>query len=383
MVYNPSLGNLTDFRSKIFSTRNPLSEVIFGRVVEVITSKDDPSPELFSKYGELDSINGIVYKNLFDSSQEDELEALPFAYCDNSNFLKVPVKGEIVAILSKPTGTSGGGDYPFVQYYTSIVNLWKNPHHNGLPDTKSEVTELNLGSNVVEQPQITGLQPFTGDLIIEGRLGQSIRLGGYKHPSNILTDDLNNGKPFAIFKVGQDPTYNSLDKYIEDINKDLSSLYLTSDHIVPLTTSTNKQDTFLKDDTPTKFTDYKGNQAILDSGRLILHSRKDSLFLNSIKSISFSSDSINLDSVSYAAIDSKEIFLGAEATQPAILGDSNEDLLRTLFKLLSKIANGFTAIKDPASAVTILAGLSEVMKGDITTLESKLPNLLSKKIKVE
>ena len=383
MVYNPSIGSLIDVLGKGLISLPKIQGVKYGRVVAVIESETEPSKKLYDKYGQVDSINVVIYKNIFDSTQEDELESLPYAYPSDSNVSTVPLVGEIVAIYSRPRKTTGGGDYPFTDYYTDILNLWGNPHYNGLPDTKSSITEVDLGTNVVEQENITGLHPFPGDTLIEGRLGQSIRLSGYNHSLNNFTDDSNNGKPFILLKAGQNPEYRDLQKYTEDVNKDISSIYLTTDHNIPVNPAVNQQKSFLKEDTPEALNLFKGDQILLDSGRIVLHSRTDSLFLNSKNSIALGSKTLNIDSTDYAALEAPEIYLGAKAEQPAVLGNSNEEFLRKLLGLLDSIGKGFNACSTPASTSGVLPGLGNYVSLEVTALINKLTELKSSKVKVE
>lgn len=381
MVYNPTFRNLTNVLSKKLVDQGSGEKVIFGRVIDIILDQSHPQ---YKKYGEVESINGIFYKDINDSTLEgDREEALPFAYSYDSTIVRVPLKGEIVKIQKEPARTIGGSEYPYSDYYTSIINIWNTPHHNSLPDTKEDVDEIDLGKNAIEQSTITGLQPYTGDVIVEGRLGQSLRFSGFKHPLNKLSDNSNNGKPFAILKVGQDPDFNELTKYIEDINTDLSSIYITSDHSVPVNTSINKQDTFLKEDKPELLDTFKGNQIILDSGRIVLHSKSDSILLNSLNSITLGSNTLNIDSLDYISIDAPSIFIGAKAEEPAVLGDKNEELLKRLFNLLKTIARTFNSVKDPTSVVPALAVLAPIIDSEANALQSQLAGIKSKKVKVE
>jgi len=382
MAYNPSLGALTDVLGKGLTSTPKVEGVKYGRVVEVILSKEEPGEKYYKKYGELESINGIFYKNIFDSTQEDELDTLPFAYYDSTAVTKVPFPGEIVMVYSRPKRSTGEGDYPFVNYYTDPINIWNNPHHNILPDPKSSNTEVVLGDNLIEKENITGLHPFGGDVLLEGRLGQSLRFSGYKHPLNSFTDDSNNGKPFAILKVGQDKDFNKLEKYIENIDKDPSSIYLTSEHVVPITPSVTKQDSF-KGDKPEDINIFKGNQVVVDSGRIVLHSKTDSLLLNSKNYITLGSNAVNVDALEYISSDAPEIFIGAKAEQPAVLGDSNEEFLKKLLSLLQTIANNFNLAKDPVSTTSAVAGLGPFILKEVSALTSKLESLKSKKVKVE
>lgn len=385
MVYNPSLGNI--FNSKRNEVSLNSNTAIYARVVEVLLDESIPSKELYEELGREDSLNGIFYRDIFepileDESQDSNLSNLPFAYCDNPTLKRIPLKGEIVEITFKPGPTLGEGKYPFVAYYSFPINIWNNAHHNALPDSKASITEIDFGSNVEEQQKISSLQSFTGDVLLEGRLGQSLRFSGFNHPRSVLTTDSNISSPYAILKVGQDPEYDDLQTYVEDINKDLNSIYITTNHIVPIEKSISKQNTF-RGTPPLDLDKFQNNQIILDSGRIVLHAKQDSIFLNSLNSISFESTTINLDSTQYLSIDAPEVYIGSNAIEPAVLGDSTEALLRKVLDLLTEIGTQFTKATTPASAVAVLAGLGAYIPAQANTIASRLSSIKSKKVKVE
>ena len=381
MVFDPSFKNRIDTTSRTVGPVSTEGVEVFGRVVDVILDKTHPE---YTNNGGSKSINGVFYKNIDESTVESDNESnFSFAYSYDPNLIRVPLIGEIVKIHTEPTSTPGGNEYPFSNYYTTTVNIWNTPHHNALPEPKLDFNELDLGSNVVELESITGIQPYTGDLILEGRLGQSLRFSGYKHPSNKFTDNNNNGQPFTILKVGQDPGYNSLNKYVEDINKDFSSIYLTSNHSIPLEISTKKLDTFKQEDEPTKVREFKGNQIVVDSGRLILHSKNDSLFLNSKRSILAGSETFNIDATSYISTDAPQIYIGAEAEEPAVLGNQNEKLLRRLFNLLQTIASTLNSVTDLTLVVSALTLLGPIIEDEVNGMTTTLESIKSKKVKVE
>ena len=387
MTYSLSLGSKINL-SNITPAKDQ-DNIIFGRVVQVILSKDEPGEDLYNEFGKEASINGIFYRDITDSSIANELEAeednfssLPFALCSDPTLKRVPLIGEIVEITTKPKAILGGSGYSYTSYYHYPINIWNNAHHNALPETKADITEIDFGKNTVEIERISTLQPFSGDLILEGRLGQSLRFSGFNNSRSILTTENNIGAPYAILKVGQDPEYNDLMSYVEDINKDLNSIYLTTNHLVPIIKSTAKQDTF-RDTPPLDFDKFDSNQIILDSGRIVLHSKQDSLFLNSKNSISFESATTNIDSTQYTSFDAPEMFIGAAATQPAVLGDENEKILNEILDTLDELGKQFAKATTPASAVTVLAGLGAFIPAKVGSIKSKVARIKSKKVKIE
>ena len=384
MVYNPTIGGILNTIKK--ETTDLSEKSIFGRVVQIVLDETSIESDLYNNLGRENSLNGIFYRNILESSitEEEDIDfsTLPFAYCDNSTIKRIPVKGEIVEITLKPSSTLGGGNYPFAAYYSFPLNIWNNAHHNALPDTKVDITEIDFGESIKEQERIAPLQAFSGDVLLEGRLGQSLRFSGFNHPRSILTTDTNISSPYAILKVGQDPEYDDLQSYVEDINKDLNSIYITTNHIIPIEKSISKQNTF-RDTPPLDLNKFQNNQIVLDSGRIVLHAKQDSIFLNSLNSISFESTTINLDSTEYLSIDAPEVYIGSNAVEPAVLGDSTEALLRKVLDLLTEIGTQFTKATTPATAVAVLAGLGAYIPAQVNTIASRLNSIKSKKVKVE
>jgi hypothetical protein len=93
----------------------------------------------------------------------------------------------------------------------------------------------NLGYTFEENAEIKDLQPFEGDTIIQARFGQSIRFGS---TVSVLSNDNTwsknnedtNGDPITIItnRQGNRVVRNKFDSIVEDINKDGSSIYMTS-----------------------------------------------------------------------------------------------------------------------------------------------------------
>lgn len=378
MSFNTSLfSKVSSFEPK--NGKGPGStDRIFARVVDICL--DSTHPDYVSQ-GKLQALNGIRYKVL-SSSVEEETKGLPFAYNSQPDFKRVPLINEIVEIVSGIGDSLAESTYKSRKYYTFVQNLWNNTHHNASPDLILGRENIILGEGIDERVNIANLQPFSGDTYVQGRLGQSLRFTGYLHPKNPFSNETNNGDPLAILRVGQDPAADPMLPYVESINKDSSSIYLTSNHSIALIPSANRQTAFQKNDTPVSFGSYKGSQIIIDSGRIVLHSKSESILLNSKKAIGLSSASFNASTERYISFDSPEIYLGANSTEPVVLGNKNEDLLKTLFILLRNIAQGLNSIKDPASAVTILAGLGPIVEDQVKILESKLKSIKSNKVKV-
>ena len=89
-----------------------------------------------------------------------------------------------------------------------------------------------------ENSNILPLQQFEGDVTLEGRKGQGIRFGStVSKRSNIneWSSVGNNGDPITILVNGYVTSSADSQVIIEEINKEQSSIYLTSTQAIPLT----------------------------------------------------------------------------------------------------------------------------------------------------
>lgn len=378
MVYNPNLANATSFYTSGQQANLSTKERIFARVVDIVL---DESHQDYEEYGKLEAINGIRYKVLTSNQEETDPRNLPFAYCGESVLKRIPLIDEIVEIVNEPSNSLNENSYSTRDYYIKPLNLWNNAHHNALPDILRGKTEALLGTEVLERDDIATLQPFPGDLYIEGRLGQSLRFTGYKHPKNVFTDDENNGDPLTILRVGQSEEADIFKSYVEDINADQSSIYLTSNHSVNLNASTNKKDTY-RDNTPDSLNTFRGNQIILDSGRILLHAKDDHLLLNSKNSIGLQGSTLNLDGIEYISVDSPNIYLGAQASEPILKGDTTVKLLEDILNAITGLVNTHS-LSTPTTAHVQLIAATQGILPKLQSFKSRLQSLKSKKVFTE
>jgi hypothetical protein len=131
---------------------------------------------------------------------------------------------------------------------------------------------------------------------------------------------------------------------------------------------------------------YKGNQIILTSDRVTLHSKKDGVFLFGKATVGLSSvGTINLDSKEKVLIDSPKIELGNKAEQfgePVPLGNSLQSVLTDMNNVIVLLANamskanGATDISTNMSLATIKVAGSTVAS-TLISIQSRLQNILS------
>jgi hypothetical protein len=257
-----------------------------GRVKSIILSPNDEGYENPSDIGK------ITYSLLYSPLNTSFAGLVNKPAYPMWGFMKqFPVLNEIVLIFTGPT--PGLNDYSQNQqsFYFPPYNLWNDSEQNAFPDL-NELAQFrnNLaqvqgyvsdGSSREDFPlgktfrlrqvdNIRSLQPFEGDTILQARFGQSIRFGS----TNILpqtpnsrqnarvlnnwsvpqTEDPNstNGDPITIIlnEQGVRPESAKFDTLIEDIEKDGSSIYMTSTQVLdlsfaksfPLTSFTSTED---------------------------------------------------------------------------------------------------------------------------------------------
>ena len=358
---------------------NSISSV---RVTDIILNENHKN---FTEYGGWDALGTILYENVTDSNIKGTAKPLM------GNNKTLPLINEIVYLFFLPSTLIGDITSSPTPYYINIVALWNHPHHNAYPSKANEnpatqqkdyvQTELgntskitdqpltiNLGQTFVERSNIHPLLPFEGDIIYEGRWGNSIRLGSTITTKPPIVKSLNNwsttgssGDPIIILRNGQGSgSSEGWLPIIEDINNDNSSIYLTSTQKLPLQVSKNV--TYNSYNTqPQALNEFAGKQVIINSGRLVLNSTNDHILLTSNKSVGLNAiNSVNIDTP-LTVIKSDKILLGSkDATQSMIKGDLLIIELQSLLSQLTLLTTSLQAVPQVASAATLI--LSELPK---------------------
>lgn len=378
MAYSTNLANAGNFFQSNKNTATKEQRTVYARVLDVILDSEHPD---YENYGRKRAINGIKYKLVEESGEIVGKDS--FAYCEETFIKRVPLVDEIVEIVSAVSNSENSKAFNKTKYYRYPINTWNSSHHNALPTKIVDTTEARLGDNVIEKIDIANLQPFPGDFLIEGRLGSSLRLSGYSHSKNIFTDTENNGKPFSILRIGQAKDIDTFENYTEDVNKDASSIYLMSEHKVPVEVSTVKKDTYRNQDIPVGEDVFKQNQVIIDSGRILLHSKSDHLLLNSKNSIGLSGLSTNIDSIDYISLDSPKIYLGSSATEPVLRGNKSVELINNLIETLLSVFQSHDLAITPDLASTQLVAAASEATPKLLEIKNELETLKSKKVFTE
>lgn len=373
-----TIGNISQPQT---GGKSASTAVRYGRVLQVVL---DESVEVLDAKGNKLPIGGIRYRDIASTKGTPATEGIALPIGGTAK--QYPLLNEIVTLIQGPTSDIQSDTTNSTTYYGNTVNLWGSPHHNALPEPNTDLSII-LGKDVVELSDINPLYPFPGDTLIEGRQGQSIRIGGNKSPKNPLVDSSNNGKPYMLFSNGQFKTDNGIDHIIEDVNKDPNSIYLLSDHKTSLKSANNKRDSY--DTTPLASDQYIGNQVIINGGRLYFNAKEDSAFISAKESIGLNAKTINIDADSYFCVDAKKIYLGkaartATAKEPVILGIQLENWLTTLLDTLESVATAMSTATTPLGGpVTQLIATGPELKAVVTLLKSQVITFQSKKVFTE
>lgn len=383
------LGTSYNMTSKVYNAPVRLTNTVaagskFGRVVDILLddTREWIDPNTKQKY----PIGTIKYIQL--NTDTTATNTTFYALPSNTGTTCIPNVTELVELVFKPTPDSQFLPSMEVPYYTGPVSIWGSPTNNALPASAYD-GQNPQANDVVELSDINPLFPFPGDILTEGRQGQSIRIGGYKSAKNPLVDNSNNGQPYIIISNGQLKTDNGVDHIIEDVNKDPNSLYFLSNHRLPLTAANSKRDSYTQ--VPLTSDRYKGNQVILNGGRLYFNAKEESAFISAKESIGLNANTLNLDAKEYMCFDADKIFLGVKARtategveQPAVLGKQLENWLKSLLFALSTTATAMEfAVTADGKSIPLLNTTGPSLKSTVQSLEKQFQIFQSKKVFTE
>jgi hypothetical protein len=177
--------------------------------------------------------------------------------------------------------------------------IFKNQRKTALGVLTQAKPNINkVGTNFKKQ-KINPLKSFEGDIIYQGRYGQSIRFGS----SQMVGSSLGEQFPNIILRAGQGPdTAKTTDDKgessltNESINQDASSIYLVSKQILGLIPATYGTNIHLSSLLEKPFA-FDGASILLNSDRVILNSKATSIFMFARKGIHLNSleDGVTID----------------------------------------------------------------------------------------
>ena len=325
-----------------------LNSIVPVRVKDVILDKNHPEV-VSGKFKAIDGIGIVKYVNLTQAIDVEDTKTLPYAFPLNSFNTTLPLINEVVLLVKGPRESEELSQY---DYYISILGLYNDINYLPLEKESEPQDDDAPGFEFEENSKTRPLYPFNGDTLLQGRLGNSIRFTGAKSPKNTFTNNTNKQKPLTIITNGHEEL-DVTELYVEDINKDDSSIYLTSQHIIPLKQSKVK---FAGAKIRPILSDvYEGKQIVLNSGRLFFNSTEEDIIFTATNSLGISSKQTFIDSEDYIGLDAKKIYLGEQAKrteqQPVIKGEALELFLKSLLDTLIDIGKGLTKAKNSGGPI--------------------------------
>lgn len=345
-------------------------------------------------------------------SPDDTITARPVDYA----MKRLPIVGEIVGLIVGPSPYGAAIKQTSEYYYLTTYGLQSSVHHNAIPGkhvidnggqsptykesesghTKtSGESEVKLEDpNFVERSDIFQLQPYVGDILFEGRYGQSIRFG---HTLKKDSQDFSvaptwrqgvsqPGNPITVIRNGQGQ--QQIDQFtfgVENVDVDDSSLWLTSGQEVPFTLSSTVRPSLknLKNDTYDKDANrFSGNQILAASGRILLNARQKEIIISAKTGVALTANRhVTVDAGGTIEMESSRINMGMNAIHPALLGDDTTNWLGNvmdqLIDLCGQLATeihptGFGPSGPPRNAPNYVN-----IKSKLVQLKKRLPELLS------
>lgn len=273
---------------------------MLGEVTEVFLKDENPND---------------IYKIKVSFKRSVGSASTEFAYPLNPYIKSVPIIGEQVYLItgmgSKSRGAFSGG---YEYYYISPTFLQRTINNNPLPktiintartfntnvytqqlipDVSSPDNNDGFGKGFSQINDLSQLQPYLGDTIFEGRFGQSIRFGYTPKESDAKRlptwNSSNPNKPITIIRNTQNSTnLKGYDIFVlEDINKDDSSIWLTSTQKIAINPANRTS--------VSNISEFSGPQIIINSDRLIFNSKSDSIILSGKNNIYMSTSKYKAD----------------------------------------------------------------------------------------
>jgi hypothetical protein len=416
MKFGLSPSSTSDNRRLDRSTSNTQGKIVAARVTDIVL---DENHKYYERVGQWNGIGAIFYEIVNQSGTKSVLNfALPY----DSQLKTYPLINEIVLLISLPNQSMGLVSSNESYFYMSPLGIWNHPHHDAYPNVLDGLndqeqqrdyqatsqgsvrqvtdgsTEIDLNSSnpsqntFVEKVDIHPLMPFMGDSLLEGRHGQSLRFGSTakseSEKKNNWSNSGENGDPITILRNGQ-PSKVSDEGWIpitENINDDLSSIYLTSTQKIPYNLSREEKEKWIKP--PTFPGQYILPQILINSGQISINSKEDSILLSSKKSIGLTCyNEINLIG-NDIVLDTTNLYLGSKrATESVLLGDKTINTLKQITSILKSITNVLQLDQMYPAGIPIPNGPLNVVSLTATqalaTIEASLDSLASKKVKVE
>ena len=357
-----------------------------GQVIGIIMGENLPTPTQYQRAGGSSGIGSILYLEIntkgpipINSKFDDTLyNTCKIAKPLTSTTISLPLIGEIVYVIEDlPSANSDIEKTAIKSYYLGTINAWGSSQLNSVDNSSPGIT-------FKQNPKVKNLLPFEGDHILQGRQGSALRFSsttklysGLNEWSSIGNED----SPITILTNGF--SYDPKEKFhVERINKDDSSFYLTSTQQLPL--QTDRTGVLNPLTNPIDASKYFNAQAILNSDRIVLNSKKDEVMIFAKTNVEISTKNIiNLNAGDRVHLNSNRVFLGTVndqlPTENIVLGGKLHDLLLNLMDALHEFGTDLSSVvgsPEGAPAADIISAARSLCNS-IDRLENNLEGILS------
>ena len=237
------------------------AQFIIARVKKIVLGKMYSDTEENPDYSSEKDLGMIYYEPLY-SGKSNIFKGAPIskpAYPIFPFIRQYPNIHEIVMIITGPSSTLNDGIENQDSWYFPPFGIFNSVHTNIFPNLEEwrnyclanigkpgydlkgiEYLTMPQGKTFIEKHTIKTLRPFEGDTILQGRWGQSFRMGStvsnlksinkwsnYGPTGDPITMIVNSQKRFTAPEQSSPTT-------TEDINRDGSSIYLTSTQAIAI-----------------------------------------------------------------------------------------------------------------------------------------------------
>lgn len=272
-----------------------IKETFLASVTKVYLKSDkklDKTGDFITKYNNNSNFddNDVRFLGVVEFSREYSIKLEGYAFPFDKNNITFPIVGETVLVIEI------GNDYYWLPYSIThypnyredyktseatkekkVEKVSDDDKSKGYKETKNTGTPNQTPTQTKSQEKqyqvkekIKFLNPKEGDTIISGRVGNTIRFSEFH-----LTEDGKTSSPSIFIRNKQNPELDTKkigELVDEDINKDGSSIYVTSNKVkVPFVETVNKTRVGFRDFPNSK--DLSGDQIFINSDRVVLSSK--------------------------------------------------------------------------------------------------------------
>ena len=379
-------SNLISNNNRKTTSTEGSSKPTYGKVFGVVNGIDLPTPKMYDKakgrigtifYLDAEAaktINGTPFNDAF-------LNTCLMAYSLDPKIQYYPLLQEIVELKQAPSIDAPNikNQTPTI-YWSRVVNVSGDSQQNAQSQNANSI----LGKTFEEDSNNKNLVSYEGDYTLYGRKGNSIRFGStvglYSIPGLPNYNEWSlvgkNGSPILILSNGHNYSSTTSPLYTEQINKDASSIYLTSTQVLPIELdSTGLKSPLIGE--PISPEKYSNPQVILNGDRILINSKRDEIMLFSKTNTILKANGINLVGNSIE-LSSNDIYLGKKTngdlpSEPVLLGAKTIDMFEDLISYMQTFLNSISPATDSNGVpIAAIKAAADKFSQDLEKVSDKL-----------